>query len=76
MSAMWHAIIAGVGNCPHNPHVCAVCTVHGYNTTPISNDGVARLGSIVQLQVQVLAGADLGSTNLFQWGRPDSEEVI
>ena len=25
VSAMWHAIIAGVGNCPHNPHVCAVC---------------------------------------------------
>ena len=46
----WHALIAGVGN--HLPYV-----VPGDNTTPISNDGIARLGPMVQSQVCVLAGA-------------------
>ena len=51
-------------------------SVSGDNTTPISNDGIARLGPMVQLRVRVPAGADLRRTDHVQWGRPDSEEVI
>ena len=51
-------------------------SVRGDNTTPISNDGIARLGTMVLSRVGVLAGADLRRTDHVQWGRPDSEEVI
>ena len=50
--------------------------VHGDNTTSISNDGIAQLGLIVRLQVQVPVRADLRYTDHVHWGRPDSEEVI
>ena len=43
-------------------------SVCGDNTTPISNDSVAR--------VRVPVGADSRRTDYVQWGRPDSEEVI
>ena len=46
------------------------------NTTPISNDGIAWLGPMVQSLVRVLAEADLRPTDLIQQGRLDSEEVI
>ena len=46
-------------------------SVRGVNTTPISYDGIARLGPMVWSQVQGPAAADH-----VQWGRPDSEEVI
>ena len=49
----WHAVITSVGNCP--PHVCAW---EKYCTTPMSNDGVARLCPMVRLWVWVLMGAD------------------
>ena len=56
----WHIVIAVVGKRP--PHVCE----WGYcNTTPFSNDSVAQLTPMVG-----------SSTNLVQWGRPNSEEVI
>ena len=46
-------------------------SVHEDNTTPISNDSVARL------QVRVLAGRTLGIyIYLVHWGRPGYEEVI
>ena len=51
-------------------------SVRGDNTTPISNDSIARLGPMVWLLVRVLAGADLRCTDHVQWVRPDSEEVI
>ena len=51
-------------------------SVRGDNTTPISNDGLAGLGPMVQSWVQVPAGADLRRTDHVQLGRPDSEEVI
>ena len=54
-------------------------SVRGDNTTPISNDGIAGLGTMVLSRVGVLAGADLRRTDhvhIVQWGRPDSEEVI
>ena len=46
------------------------------NKIPISNDGIAWLGPIVWSLVPVPAGVDLRSTDLIQWGRPDSEEII
>ena len=58
----WHAVITGVGNCP--PHV------YGVNKTPINNDGIARLGPMVRLQVRVPVGEDLRSTDHVQWGLP------
>ena len=51
-------------------------SVHGDNTKPISNEGVARLGPVVQLQVGVPAGEDVRRRDHVQWGRPDSETVI
>ena len=52
-------------------------SVHGdNNTTPSSNEGIARLGPMVRLQVRVPVGVDLMRTDHVQWGRPDSEEVI
>ena len=39
----WHAVMTGVGNHPPPP-----MSVGGDNTTPISNDGVAQLGPMVQ----------------------------
>ena len=53
------------------PHM----SVHGDNTTPISNFGDAELGPMVQLQVWVPAGVDLRSTDLVQWGSIDVYEV-
>ena len=47
-------------------------SVRGDNTTPISNDGIARLGPMVQSRLQVPVGADLRRTDHVQWGRPDS----
>ena len=46
------------------PHM----SVHGDNTTPISNGGVDCLGPIVQLRVRAPAGAVLRHTDLVQWG--------
>ena len=51
-------------------------SVLGDNTTPISNDGIARLGPMARSRVQVPAWADLRRTDHVQWGRPDSKEVI
>ena len=66
----WHAVITGVDNL--HPHM----SVSGDNTTPISNDGVAWLGPMMQSWVWVLAGVDLRRTDHVQWGRPDSDKVI
>ena len=55
----WHAIITSVGNHPH-------MSVHEDNTTPISNDGIARLGPMVWSQVRVPVGADLRHTEHVQ----------
>ena len=46
------------------------------NTTPISNDGIAWLGPMVQSLVRVLGGVDFRPCSLFRRARPDSEEVI
>ena len=51
-------------------------SVHGDNTTPIYNNGIARLGPMVQSRVRVPALADLRHTDHVQSGRPDSGEVI
>ena len=51
-------------------------SVRGDNTTPIYNNGIARLGPMVRSRVRVPARADLRHTDHVQWGSPDSEEVI
>ena len=51
-------------------------SVHGDNTTPISNDSMTRLGPMVQSRARVPGGADLRHADHVQWGRPDSKEVI
>ena len=51
-------------------------SIHGDNSTPISTDGVAQLGPMVQSRVRILVRVDLRHTDHVQWGRSDSEEVI
>ena len=46
------------------------------NSTPISEDGIAQLGPMTKLRVQVSVVASLRCTDHVQCGRPDSEEVI
>ena len=46
------------------------------NSTPISEDGIAQLGLMTKLRVQVSVVASLRCTDHVQCGRPDSEEVI
>ena len=62
----WHAVITGVGNCPH-------MSVLGNNTAPINNDDIARLSLMVWSQVQVPTRADVRHTDHVQWGSPDSK---
>ena len=51
-------------------------SVHGDNTTSISNDVIAQLGPMVQSQVRILTGVDLKGKDHVRWGRPDYKEVI
>ena len=46
------------------------------NSTPISEDGIARLGPMAKFRVQVSVVASLRCADHVQCGRPDSEEVI